>query len=56
VSTSTVRSGSVGLAAALATTGYMPATLSASPGTRVRTGIVWTTAAQVTQLTWSEIP
>jgi hypothetical protein len=46
----------VGPAASLAPTGYMPATLFASPGTRVRAGIVWATAAQVTQLTWSEIP
>jgi hypothetical protein len=46
----------VGPAAALAPTGYMPATLFASPGTRVRAGIVWSTAAQVTQLTWSESP
>ena len=40
----------VGPAASLAPTGYMPATLFASPGTRVRAGIVWATAAQVTQL------
>jgi hypothetical protein len=46
----------VGPAASLAPTGYMPATLFASPGTAVRAAIVWGTAAQVTQLTWSEIP
>jgi hypothetical protein len=46
----------VGPAAAIAPTGYMPATLFASPGTRVRASIVWATAAQATQLTWSEIP
>jgi hypothetical protein len=46
----------VGPAASLAPTGYMPATLFASPGTAVRATIVWGTAAQVTQLTWSEIP
>jgi len=34
----------------------MPATLFASPGTEVRAAIVWATAAQVTQLTWSEVP
>ena len=46
----------VGPAASLAPTGYMPATLFASRGTRVRAAIVWATAAQATQLTWSEIP
>jgi hypothetical protein len=46
----------VGPAAALAPTGYMPATLFASRGTRVRAAIVWATATQATQLTWSEIP
>jgi hypothetical protein len=46
----------VGPAASLAPMGYMPATLFASRGTRVRAPIVWATAAQVTQLTWSEIP
>jgi hypothetical protein len=46
----------VGAAASLAPVGYMPATLFASPGTVVRAAIVWATAAQVTQLTWSEIP
>ena len=46
----------VGPAASLAPTGYMPATLFASRGTRVRAAIVWATAIQVTQLTWSEIP
>jgi hypothetical protein len=46
----------VGAAASLAPTGYMPATLFASPGTVVRAAIVWATAAQATQLTWTEIP
>jgi hypothetical protein len=46
----------VGPAASLAPTGYMPATLFASPGTAVRAAVVWATPAQVTQLTWSEIP
>ena len=46
----------VGPAASLAPMGYMPATLFASRGTRVRAAIVWATAAQVTQLTWSEVP
>jgi hypothetical protein len=46
----------VGPAASLAPTGYMPATLFASPGTRVRAAVAWLTPAQVTQLTWSEIP
>jgi hypothetical protein len=46
----------VGPAASLAPFGYMPATIFASPGTTVRASIVWATAAQVTQLTWSEIP
>jgi hypothetical protein len=46
----------VGPAAALAPVGYMPATLFASPGTEVRASVVWATAAQVTQLTWSEVP
>jgi hypothetical protein len=46
----------VGPAASLAPTGYMPATLFASPETAVRAAIVWGTPAQVTQLTWSEIP
>jgi hypothetical protein len=46
----------VGPAAALAPVGYMPATLFASPGTEVRASVVWATDAQVTQLTWSEVP
>jgi SAM-dependent methyltransferase len=46
----------VGPAASLAPTGYMPATLFASRGTAVRAAVVWATPAQVTQLTWSEIP
>jgi hypothetical protein len=46
----------VGAAASVAPIGYMPATLFASPGTAVRAAIVWATPAQVTQLTWTEIP
>lgn len=46
----------VGPAANLAPTGYMPGTLFASPGTAVRAAVIWTTPAQLTQLTWSEIP
>lgn len=46
----------VGAAASLAPIGYMPATLFASPGTVVRAAIVWATASQIAQLTWSEIP
>jgi hypothetical protein len=39
----------VGPAASLAPTGYMPATLFASPGTAVRAAIVWGTATALTQ-------
>lgn len=46
----------VGPAAALAPAGYMPATVFASPETEVRASVVWATDAQVTQLTWSEVP
>jgi hypothetical protein len=35
--------------------GYMPGALFASPDTSVRAAIVWGTATQVTQLTWSEV-
>jgi hypothetical protein len=45
----------VGPAAAIGAVGYMPATLFASPGTRVRAAVVWATPAQVTQLAWSEV-
>jgi hypothetical protein len=45
----------VGAAATPSILGYMPATLFASPGTAVRAAVLWTTAAQVTQLTWSEL-
>jgi hypothetical protein len=46
----------VGPAPTVAPTGYMPATLFESPGTAVRAAVIWTTPAQLTQLTWSEIP
>jgi hypothetical protein len=45
----------VGAAAELTPLGYMPANLFASPGTAVRAALIWATAAQVTQLTWSEV-
>lgn len=35
--------------------GAMPATIFPSPGTRMRAAILWVTAAQFTQLTWTEI-
>jgi hypothetical protein len=34
--------------------GYIPASLFASPGTAVRAALVWVTAAQATQLAWTE--
>lgn len=46
----------VGPAATLTPLGYMPATLFSSPGTAVRASVVWTTDAQATQLTWTEVP
>ena len=45
----------VGAAAELTPLGYMPANLFASRGTAVRAAVIWATAAQVTQLTWSEV-
>lgn len=45
----------VGPAATIAYYGAMPATLFASPGTAVRAAVLFTTDAQATQLTWSEI-
>ena len=45
----------VGPAAAIAAYGAMPATIFASPGTRVRAAVVYATDAQATQLTWSEL-
>ena len=45
----------VGAAAELTPLGYMPANLFASPGTAVRAAVIWATADQVTQLTWSEV-
>lgn len=35
--------------------GSLPATLFPSPGTRVRTALLWVTPAQLTQLAWSEV-
>lgn len=46
----------VGAAASVSPLGYMPGTLFASPGTAVRAAMVWCTTAQLTQLTWSEVP
>lgn len=45
----------VGPAATVAAYGALPATLFASPGTAVRAAVLYTTAAQATQLTWSEL-
>ncbi len=45
----------VGASASPSAVGNMPGTLFASPGTAVRAAMVWCTAAQVTQLTWTEI-
>jgi hypothetical protein len=45
----------VGAIAAPGFMGFIPATLFASPGTAVRAAVTWVTAAQATQLTWSEI-
>lgn len=46
----------VGPAASVATLyGAMPATLFASPGTRVRVAVLFATDAQLIQLTWSEL-
>ena len=46
----------VGPAASVAPYGSMPATLFESRGTAVRAAVLWLTPAQVTQLTWSEVP
>jgi hypothetical protein len=35
--------------------GPIPATLTPSPGTAVRVSLLWVTAAQLTQLAWSEL-
>jgi hypothetical protein len=45
----------VGVAAQPTLYGSMPATLFPSPGTAVRTTLLWVTPAQFTQLAWSEI-
>lgn len=45
----------VGASASPTVYGAMPAALFHSPGTAVRAAVLWLTAAQVTQLTWSEI-
>jgi hypothetical protein len=45
----------VGAAATVAIYGAMPATLFESPGTAVRAAVLYTTDAQATQLTWSEL-
>lgn len=45
----------VGVAPQPTAYGSMPATLFPSPGTAVRTTILWVTPPQFTQLTWSEL-
>jgi hypothetical protein len=45
----------VGVAAQPTMYGSLPATLFPSPGTAVRTTLLWITPAQFTQLAWSEI-
>lgn len=45
----------VGVAAQPTVYGSMPATLFPSPGTAVCATVLWVTAAQFTQLTWSEL-
>ncbi len=45
----------IGASAHQAIYGSIPATLFPSPGTGVRAAILWVTAAQFTQLTWSEL-
>lgn len=46
----------VGASASPSPMGNMPGTLFASPGTAVRATMIWCTDAQITQLTWTEIP
>ena len=43
-------------AASITLYGAMPATLAASPGTRVRAAVLLVNATQLTTLTWGEIP
>jgi hypothetical protein len=45
----------VGAAASPTVYGSMPGALFSSPGTAVRASVLWVTAAQATQLTWSEL-
>lgn len=45
----------VGAAATVALYGSMPATVFPSEGTEVAATVLWVTAAQFTQLTWSEV-
>lgn len=45
----------VGASASPTAYGALPAALFASPGTAVRSAVLWCTATQVTQLTWSEV-
>lgn len=45
----------VGAAAHPTAYGSMPATLFESPGTAVRAAVLWVTAAQLTQLSWTEL-
>ncbi|MBN8867956.1 MAG: hypothetical protein J0H98_10420 [Solirubrobacterales bacterium] len=46
----------VGATAELALYGALPATVFPSPGARVSAMAIWVTPAQLTQLTWAEIP
>jgi hypothetical protein len=45
----------VGASASPTIYGAMPAALFPSPGTAVRAAVLWVTATQITQLTWSEL-
>jgi hypothetical protein len=53
--TGRLRDFDVGPAATVALYGSMPATIFPSPGTEVAATVLWVTAAQFTQLTWSEV-
>ena len=55
VLTGLLREFDVGVAAQPALYGSMPATLFPSPGTEVAVAMLWVTAAQFTQLAWSEL-
>jgi hypothetical protein len=53
--TGRLRDFDVGAAATVAIYGAMPATIFPSEGTEVAATVLWVTAAQFTQLTWSEL-